>query len=46
VAIISLADIVESATRSLKNPTEDQLRDMINDLINKRILEGHLDGSG
>ena len=40
--IVSLADAVESATRSLSNPTEDEIRDMIAGIFKSRILEGQL----
>ncbi len=46
VAIVSLADIIESATRSLQKPTYDELVEMIDNLIRARIVEGHLDESG
>ena len=46
IGIISLADIVESAVRSLVNPTTESIKNMINRLINERIVEGHLDESG
>lgn len=40
--IVSMADAVESAVRSLRNPTEDEIRDMINGIFKGRILDGHL----
>ena len=40
--IVSLADVVESATRSLVNPTEADIRDMIDSVVRSRILCGHL----
>lgn len=40
--IVSLADAVESATRSLANPTEDDIRDMIAGIFKGRILDGSL----
>lgn len=43
--IVSLADAVESATRSLVNPTEDEIRDMIAGIFKSRILEGQLTDS-
>ena len=40
--IVSMADAVESATRSLKNPTEADIRTMIEGIFKGRILDGHL----
>ena len=40
--IVSMADAVESATRSLVNPSEDDLRGMIDGIFKKRIQDGHL----
>lgn len=40
--IVSMADAVESATRSLQHPTEDDIRNMINGIFKGRILDGHL----
>ena len=40
--IVSMADAVESATRSLVNPTEQEIRDMIEGIFKGRILDGHL----
>ncbi len=44
--IVSMADAVESATRSLQHPTEDDIRAMINGIFKGRILDGHLQDSG
>jgi len=41
--IVSLADIVESASRSLKKPTPAKIRAMVEDLINGRVCDGQLD---
>jgi putative nucleotidyltransferase with HDIG domain len=41
--IISLADAVESASRSLDKPTPQKIEQLINDIISKRIAEGQLD---
>ena len=41
--IISLADAVESASRSLEKPTPQKIEQLVNDIINKRIAEGQLD---
>lgn len=41
--IISLADAVESASRSLEKVTPNRLEQLIRDIIEKRILDGQLD---
>ncbi len=41
--IVSLADIVESATRSLKNPSAEEMANKVDELIRERLLSGHLD---
>src|SRR6201987_142585 len=41
--IISLADSVESASRSLDKPTPQKIEQLINEIVNKRIAEGQLD---
>jgi cyclic-di-AMP phosphodiesterase PgpH len=41
--IVSLADIVESASRSLKKPTPAKIRALVEDLINGRVCDGQLD---
>lgn len=41
--IISLADTVESASRSLKKPTPAKIRAMVDDLVHARINDGQLD---
>ncbi len=40
--IVSMADAVESAVRSLTNPTEQDMREMIEKIFRDRILDGHL----
>ncbi|MBQ8517081.1 MAG: HDIG domain-containing protein [Akkermansia sp.] len=40
--IVSMADAVESATRSLQHPTEEDIRSMIDGIFRGRILDGHL----
>ncbi|MEI6350438.1 MAG: HDIG domain-containing metalloprotein [Verrucomicrobiota bacterium] len=42
-AIISLADCVESASRSLEKVTPQRVDQMIHDIVQKRILDGQLD---
>ncbi len=44
--IVSLADAVESATRSLQHPSEEDIRNMIDGIIKGRILDGHLQDCG
>ena len=41
--IISLADAVESASRSLDKPTPQKIEQLVNEILNKRISEGQLD---
>src|SRR6266702_5583839 len=42
-AIVSLADIVESASRSLEKPTPQKIEQLINELIDQRIADHQLD---
>src|SRR4029434_9217199 len=42
-AIISLADMVESASRSLEKPTPAKIEQLVNDLIDQRISDRQLD---
>jgi len=42
-AIVSLADCVESASRSLERPTPQKIGDLVDDLIRDRIAAGELD---
>jgi len=44
-AIVMLADTVEAAVRTLKNPTASRIRKMVEELVEKRFLEGELDHS-
>jgi len=41
-AIISLADVVESASRSLEKPTPQKIEQLDTDLIGQRIADGQL----
>ena len=41
-AIISLADMVESASRSLEKPTPQKIEQLVTDLISQRIADGQL----
>ena len=45
-ALLMLADALESACRSLKNPTPTSIRNMVVKLVNARLQEGQLDDSG
>jgi hypothetical protein len=45
-ALLMLADTVEPAVRSLKEPTPSSIRNMVVKLVNMRAQEGELDGSG
>ena len=42
-AIISLADMVESASRSLEKPTPQKIEQLVTDFIAQRIADGQLD---
>ena len=44
--IISLADIVESASRSLTKPTPSKIQKMVHDLVMDRVTSGQMDNSG
>ena len=44
--IISLADIVESASRSLKKPTPQRIQKLVNELVMARVIAGQMDDSG
>src|SRR5437868_9408770 len=41
-AIVSLTDIVESASRSLEKPTPQKIEQLVNELISQRIADGQL----
>lgn len=41
-ALIMLADAVESAARSLKEPSHGRFEDLVHRIINKRFIEGQL----
>ncbi len=45
-ALLMLADALESACRSLKDPTPTNIRNMVVKLVNARSQEGQLDDSG
>ncbi|MDD5661364.1 MAG: HDIG domain-containing protein [Candidatus Omnitrophica bacterium] len=42
-AIVLLADSVEAATRSLKEPTPDKIEEMVRKVINNKFIDGQLD---
>src|SRR5947208_5070926 len=42
-AIVSLADIVESASRSIEKPTPAKIEQLVNDIIDQRIADHQLD---
>lgn len=44
-AILMLADAVESAVRSLKSPTQEEIENMINKIITERLNDGQLSDS-
>ena len=44
--IISLADCVESASRTLTKPTPAKIEALVNDIVNKRIAAGQMDDCG
>ena len=44
-AIVMLADAVEAAARSLKEPTHSRLKGLIEDLVDERFQKGELDES-
>ncbi|HKP03862.1 MAG TPA: HDIG domain-containing protein [Chthoniobacterales bacterium] len=41
-AIISLADMIESASRSLEKPTPQKIEQLVSDLVSQRIADGQL----
>lgn len=42
-AIISICDSVEAAVRSLKEPTEDKIDEIVSNIVNDRLMDGQLD---
>lgn len=44
-AIISLADAVESASRTLQKPSPSKIASLVHDIVTKRVMEGQLDDS-
>jgi hypothetical protein len=45
IAIISLADIIESSSRTLKKPTPQSIEKHIHEIVDKKVQEGHLNDS-
>jgi putative nucleotidyltransferase with HDIG domain len=45
-AIVMLADAVESASRTLSDPSPERIRTLIDKLVNARVEEGQLDECG
>ena len=43
-AIISLADAVESASRSLERPSPQRIEEMVNEIVDDRVADHQLDG--
>lgn len=43
VAVIMIADSVEAAVRSLKNPTPDKIEKLVNSIIKDKIQDGQFD---
>jgi putative nucleotidyltransferase with HDIG domain len=44
-AIVMLADTVEAATRTVKNPSPSRVRKLVEDLVEEKFLSGELDDS-
>ncbi|MDL4841505.1 HD family phosphohydrolase [Aquibacillus rhizosphaerae] len=44
-AIVSICDSVEAAVRSLKEPTKAKIDELINSIINDRLMDGQLNDS-
>jgi putative nucleotidyltransferase with HDIG domain len=45
IAVVMLADAVESATRSMAEPTASRIETLVHDLAMKRLLDGQFDES-
>ncbi len=43
IAILSLADAVEAASRSIEKPTLPKIENMVNDIVSARLSDGQLD---
>src|SRR5699024_6296477 len=42
-AIVCICDSVEAAVRSLKEPTEQKIEDIVTSIVNDRLQDGQLD---
>ncbi|WP_036688046.1 HD family phosphohydrolase [Paucisalibacillus globulus] len=42
-AVISICDSVEAAVRSLKEPTEQKIEEIVSSIVNDRLMDGQLD---
>ena len=45
VAILMLADAVESAVRSIKNASQEMIEEIVDNIINERLFDGQLSES-
>jgi putative nucleotidyltransferase with HDIG domain len=43
IAVVLLADSVEAATRSLKNPSPESIKELVHKIINNKFIDGQLD---
>jgi len=43
IAVVLLADSVEAATRSMKNPSPESIREVVHKIINNKFIDGQLD---
>ncbi|MFD1038517.1 HD family phosphohydrolase [Virgibacillus byunsanensis] len=44
-AIVCICDSVEAAVRSLKEPTEEKIEEIVSSIVNDRLMDGQLDES-
>ena len=44
--LVSLADIVESASRSMGRVSCEEMQKKVDELLKQRVVDGHLDDSG
>lgn len=42
-AVISICDSVEAAVRSLQEPTEEKIEEIVSNIVNERLMDGQLD---
>jgi len=40
IAVVLLADSVEAATRSMKNPSPESIREVVHKIINNKFIDG------